>query len=80
VLVLGEASPESATVWTYEERGIELRDYFAAKSMAEFRRACGRYEDSDKIAQWAYEDADAMMRARDAKAEISSDEASPVSE
>lgn len=61
-------------MWTYEEKGMDLRDYFAAKSMAEFRRLAGMYVDADKIAEWAYEDADAMLRAREA---APSDEVTP---
>jgi len=48
-----------------EQRGMTLRDYFAAKAMQ------GIMSDSDmtigpaKIAEWAYQQADAMLKARE---------------
>ena len=44
--------------------GMTLRDYFAAKSLANPYT----YNDSnpDKVAEWAYSVADAMMKAREA--------------
>ncbi|WP_431290427.1 hypothetical protein [Burkholderia cepacia] len=50
--------------------GMTLRDYFAAKAMAAHISRFQAEENSidfprdDTIAQWAYEHADAMIRAR----------------
>jgi hypothetical protein len=44
--------------------GITLRDYFAAKSLAnEYTQHDGN---PDKVAEWAYAVADAMLKAREA--------------
>lgn len=43
-------------------RGMELRDYFAAKAMQEF---CKEFDDDAHIAKVAYKIADAMMVARE---------------
>lgn len=49
------------------DEGITLRDYFAAKAM-EGELACQLPEwenkDASKLAQWAYEIADAMIKER----------------
>lgn len=43
-------------------RGMSLRDYFAAKALANAYTQCEG--DPDKAAEWAYQLADAMLRAR----------------
>lgn len=57
----------------YDEGGISLRDYFAAKAMqafisrADIAQAMSDYADGyydEKVAQWAYESADAMLKRR----------------
>ena len=54
------------------ERGMTLRDYFAAKAMAgiwsnsEILNALERGRESEEIAMAAYEQADAMLKARKA--------------
>lgn len=48
-------------------RGLELRDYFAAKAMQSY--LCGDDRDSFEYADWArasYEMADAMLKVRKA--------------
>jgi hypothetical protein len=51
------------TQWP-NETGMTLRDYFAAKALAnEYTQHNG---DPNKIAEWAYALADAMMKAREA--------------
>ncbi len=48
------------------ERGMSLRDYFAAKAMQGYRASSTYATQSDlTIAQWAYKQADAMLTARD---------------
>ena len=42
--------------------GMSLRDYFAAKALANAYTQCEA--DPDKGAEWAYQLADAMLRAR----------------
>ena len=44
-------------------KGMELRDYFAAQALA---NAYTQHDgDPDKVAEWAYAVADAMMKARE---------------
>ena len=48
--------------------GMDLRDYFAAKAMQSFTNEVGWKSDQkwfDEIAEGAYRQADAMMKARD---------------
>ena len=65
----GPAFP-TATLAQKTEGGMTLRDYFAAKAMQTFLQTingvvgCNRYE--YRIAENAYEIADAMLRAREA--------------
>lgn len=49
----------------YQEEGMTLRDYFAAKAM---QAAIARGNDTNRpgIAEWAYCMADAMLKAREA--------------
>jgi hypothetical protein len=55
------------------EKGMDLRDYFAAKAMSEMFDAgwihAGEIEEVDlaHLAKWAYIMADAMMKARGQK-------------
>ena len=58
---------------SYRYEGMTLRDYFAAKALAAIvgnenksYENCGK-PGVKKIANWAYEFADAMLEARDAK-------------
>lgn len=45
-------------------KGMTLRDYFAAKALA---NAYTQHDsNSDKVAEWAYAVADAIMKAREA--------------
>ena len=46
------------------ERGMSLRDYFAAKAMAVLMLREDCFENADKCAAWAYEQADAMLKER----------------
>ena len=50
------------------DRGMTLRDYFAAKAMQNFRDQIGSQSDQewfDKVAEGAYRMADAMLKARE---------------
>ena len=44
--------------------GMTLRDYFAAKAMQGVMACNGVYDDEKKLARWCYEQADAMLKAR----------------
>ena len=60
---------ESGEVLTYQEEGMTLRDYFAAKAMQGFLDQVGWKSDQiwfDEIAEGAYKMANAMMEARNA--------------
>lgn len=62
----GTAFP-TKTAFGYEESGMTLRDYFAAKALQGVMACNGIYEDEKKLAQWCYEQADAMLEAREQK-------------
>jgi hypothetical protein len=47
--------------------GMTLRDYFAAKALQGVMACNGIYEDEKKLAQWCYEQADAMLEVREKK-------------
>jgi len=47
--------------------GISIRDYFAAKALQGVMACNGIYEDEKKLAQWCYEQADAMLEVRGKK-------------
>jgi hypothetical protein len=52
-----------------QEEGMTLRDYFAAKAMQSFTADVGWKSDQqwfDEIAEGAYRQADAMLKAREA--------------
>nr|WP_314424842.1 hypothetical protein [uncultured Erwinia sp.] len=59
-------------VLQYQDEGMWLRDYFAAKAMPDLiagysrNQGSGPYLDAspDEIAYWAYRYADAMLKAR----------------
>jgi len=56
-------------VYTQENEklnGMTLRDYFAAKVMQAAISKNGFYDDEQLFANWCYETADAMIKARDA--------------
>lgn len=45
--------------------GMSLRDYFAAKAMQGMLCHQASFENVEKTAQWAYEQADSMLKARE---------------
>jgi hypothetical protein len=47
--------------------GMTLRDYFAAKALQGVMACNGVYDDEKKLARWCYEQADAMLEARQKK-------------
>lgn len=53
------------TVLQYQEDGMTLRDYFAAKAMHSVL-VNGYFDKFDSVASDAYQLADAMLRAREA--------------
>jgi hypothetical protein len=59
----GPAFPRSATDHCHSQEGMSLRDYFAAKAINEV----GWYNNINQSAIMAYEIADAMLKAREAK-------------
>lgn len=68
------ANNPSAFPWSVDNgekivgnKGMTLRDYFAAKAMQNFRDQIGSQSDQewfDKVAEGAYRMADAMLKAR----------------
>ena len=60
-----QAFPVSGDWSQIKEKGMTLRDYFAAKAMEGSRSRNSRYETWDDLAKDAYEIADAMLKARD---------------
>ena len=51
---------------SYHFEGMTLRDYFAAKAMPAYFSDGEGYSHKDAAADWAYEMADAMLKAREA--------------
>ena len=49
--------------------GMSLRDWFAGMALSGIR-SCGAERSPDKASEWAYQDADAMLKARDKEAEL----------
>ena len=49
----------------YSSEGMTLRDYFAAKAMQGFLGDPNVPLDDDKLAEWSYKMADAMLKARE---------------
>ena len=61
----GPAFP-TATLAQKTEGGMTLRDYFAAKAMAQLMLSSPVVQDDARTtASWAYEYADAMLKARE---------------
>ena len=49
-----------------ETRGMTLRDYFAAKALqGMYANAAAWSEDNNKLAEWSYQMADAMLAHRE---------------
>ena len=63
----GTAFPASALGGLSYTEGMTLRDYFAAKALQGVMACNGIYEDEKKLAQWCYEQADAMLEIRERK-------------
>jgi hypothetical protein len=62
----GPAFPAPAGVSHITEQGMTLRDYFAAKAMPQLMFSSpGVQDDARTTASWAYEYADAMLKARE---------------
>jgi hypothetical protein len=57
---------DGVVVDSVNERGMTLRDYFAAKAMAAYvaKEGPASDEDGDFVAKYAYEIADAMLAER----------------
>jgi hypothetical protein len=63
----GPAFPAPAGVSHITEQGMTLRDYFAAKAMTQLMFSSPVVQDDARTtASWAYEYADAMLKAREA--------------
>jgi hypothetical protein len=59
---------------TTSSEGMDLRDYFAARALQNFRDQIGSQSDQewfDQMAEGAYRMADAMLKARESKDEQS---------
>lgn len=67
----GPAFPNTSEYGRLPQAGMDLRDYFAAKAMQAYITAranvfSGDVGDFDEhLAQWSYETAEAMLRARE---------------
>ena len=63
----GPAFPDgSKNQWGFPENsGMTLRDYFAAKAMQGIVADPNLCMGVDKVAEWAYTQADAMLKARE---------------
>lgn len=68
----GPAFPVSNEANVNDQMGMTLRDYFAAKALLGYRTFAGQwftqyrgeFADPEKIAEWSYRDADAMLAER----------------
>jgi len=64
----GPAFPCDLTAYDSEVQqemgGMTLRDYFAAKAMQAGIARNGFYDDENQFADWCYETADEMLKAR----------------
>ena len=60
----GPAFPAPAGVAHITEQGMSLRDYFAAKAMQGMLSNPDSDGTEDQFAGWAYQSADAMLKAR----------------
>lgn len=57
---------DNSKLWPELDKGMTLRDYFAAKAMQGYVAACPDVlPPTPRCAEWAYEMADAMLAARD---------------
>ncbi len=68
----GPAFPSHGSMGEVSHEGMSLRDYFAAKAMQAFiirgfsgQRDMGSAEYDETVSRFAYESADAMLRARE---------------
>lgn len=65
----GPAFPSHGSMGEVSHEGMSLRDYFAAKAMVGLMTMCaGKAQDlggADDCARLAYEQADAMLKARE---------------
>lgn len=55
-------------VYVETDDGMSLRDWFAGQALAGYRSHKFQYDVGDeenRVAQWAYKDADAMLKARE---------------
>ena len=59
---------ESGEVLTYQEEGMTLRDYFAAKAMQGMLSACTGWSEAgiERLAKCSYMTADQMLKEREA--------------
>lgn len=57
--------PETSHGHASAHKGMTLRDYFAARVMEAAIAKNGFYDDEKVFANWCYETADAMMKARE---------------
>ena len=64
-----EMSAFPTTLYDYggETDGMTLRDYFAAKAMQGIMTDPNLSMGRDEVAEWAYRQADAMLKAREQK-------------
>lgn len=62
------SKPRTELFGTFAIQGIDLRDYFAAKTMPSLVKTFENYVTTpDDVAKLAYQYADAMMKARESK-------------
>jgi len=68
----GPAFPSHGSMGEVSHEGMSLRDYFAAKAMQAFiirgfsgQRDMGSAEYDETVSRFAYESADAMLKARE---------------
>lgn len=70
----GPAFPSHGSMGEVSHEGMSLRDYFAAKAMQAFiirgfsgQRDMGSAEYDETVSRFAYESADAMLKAREVR-------------
>jgi hypothetical protein len=62
----GPAFPSHGSMGEVAQEGMTLRDYFAAKAMVQLMLSSPVVQDDARTtASWAYEYADAMLKARE---------------
>lgn len=66
VIPIEHSNEQGKDYLNYTEAGMTLRDYFAAKAMAAYiiSNPGDCIDDPDRVANWAYENADAMLQWR----------------